>query len=69
MNSAIQRLNERSLASVVQKVDSAIHRINRYPADKYYGKRLRYSLDSDLSAGYHYPTFERLGPDKSLFSG
>ena len=37
-------------AQVVQKLDSAIHRINHYPADKYYGKQLRYPLDSDLSA-------------------
>ena len=33
VNSAIQRLNERNLASVVQKMDSAIHRINLYPVD------------------------------------
>ena len=39
------------LAKVVQKLDSAIHRINHYPADTYYGKQLRYTLDSDLSAG------------------
>ena len=39
------------LAQVVQKLDSAIHRINHYPADRYYGKQLRYPLDSDLSAG------------------
>ena len=38
-------------AQVVQKLASAIHRINHYPADKYYGKRLRYSLDSALSGG------------------
>ena len=35
------------LAQVVQKLDSAIHRINHYPADTYYGKQLRYPLDSD----------------------
>ena len=39
------------LAQVVQKLDSAMHRINHYPADTYYGKQLRYTLDSDLSAG------------------
>ena len=38
-------------APVVQKLDSAIHRINHSPADTYYGKQLRYHLDSDLSAG------------------
>ena len=31
---------------VVQKLDSAIHPINRYPEDKYYEKR--YPLDSNL---------------------
>ena len=40
-----------SQAPVVQKLDSAIHRINHYPVDAYYGNQLRYSLDSDLSAG------------------
>ena len=39
------------LALVVQMLDSAIHRINHYPADKYYGNQLRYLLDSDLSGG------------------
>ena len=39
------------LAPVVQKLDSAIHRINHYPGNKYYGNQLRYPLDSDLSGG------------------
>ena len=38
-------------ALVVQTLDSTIHRINHYPADKYYGNQLRYPLDSDLSGG------------------
>ena len=38
-------------ALVVQTLDSAIHRINHYPAAKYYGNQLRYPLDSDLSGG------------------
>ena len=38
-------------ASVVEKLDSAIHRINRYPEDKYYQNQLRYPLDSNLSSG------------------
>ena len=38
-------------APVVQTLDSAIHRINHYPADKYYGNELRYPLDRDLSGG------------------
>ena len=39
------------LALVVQKMDSAIHRINHYPADKYLGNQFRYPLDKDLSDG------------------
>ena len=39
------------LALVVQKLDSAIHRINHYPAEEYYGKQLCYPVDSDLSGG------------------
>ena len=41
----------RLLDPVVQTLDSAIHRINHYPADKYYGNQLLYPLDSDLSGG------------------
>ena len=36
-------------APVVQMFDSAIHRINCYPVDKYLGNQLRYPLDRDLS--------------------
>ena len=39
------------LAPVVQTLDSAIRRINHYPADKYCGNQLRYPVDSDLSGG------------------
>ena len=39
-------LKKKVQAQVVQKLDSAIHRINHYPADTYYGKQLRYPLDS-----------------------
>ena len=53
-------------APVVQTLDSAIHRINHYPADKYYGNQLRYSLDSDLSGGQRYPTFEQPWPGLEL---
>ena len=60
MDSTIQQ------APVVQKLDSAIHRINHYPADKYYGNQLLYLPDSDLSGGLRYLTFEQLGPGKSL---
>ena len=38
-------------APVVQTLDNAIHRINHYPADKYYRNQLRYPLDRDLSSG------------------
>ena len=38
-------------AAVVQKLDSAIPWINRYPADKYYEDQFCYPLDSDLSSG------------------
>ena len=49
------------LASVVQTMDSAVHRINHYPADNSIG--FVYPLDSDLSGGQRYPSFEQLGPD------
>ena len=47
-------------APIVQKLDSAIHRINRHLEDKYYETELRYPMDSDLSSGKRYPTFEQL---------
>ena len=50
------------LAPVVQTLDSAIHRINHYPADNVIGFPNTYPLDSDLSGGKRYPTFEQLGP-------
>ena len=52
------------LAPVVQTLDSAIHRINHYPADSVIGFPNTYPLDSDLSGGKRYPTFEQLGPDQ-----
>ena len=39
------------LAPVVQTSDSAIYRINHYPADSVIDFRNTYSLDSDLSGG------------------
>ena len=39
------------LAPVVQKVDSAIHRINHYPVEHAIGFPNTYPLDSDLSGG------------------
>ena len=38
-------------APVVQKLDSAILRINHYPADNAIVSRNTYPLDSDLSGG------------------
>ena len=38
-------------APVVQKVDSAIQRINLYPVDSAIGSPNTYPLDSDISAG------------------
>ena len=49
-------------APIVQKLDNAIHRINRRLEDKYYENQLRYPLDSDFSSGKRYPTFKQLGP-------
>ena len=53
-----------NLAPVVQTLDSAIHRINHYPADSVIGFPNTYPLDSHLSGGKRYPTFEQLGPDQ-----
>ena len=39
------------LAPVVQRVDNAIHRINRYPVDSVVCFANTYPLDSDLSGG------------------
>ena len=40
-----------NLAPVVQRLDSAIHWINHYPADSMVGFVNTYPLDSDLSGG------------------
>jgi len=39
------------LAPVVRRLDNTIHRINRYPVDKFKQSKPRYPLDSDLSGG------------------
>ena len=41
----------KQLTAVVQTLDSAIHRINHYPVDKYEGNQLRYPLNRFLSCG------------------
>ena len=51
-------------APVVQTLDSAIYRINHYPADSVIGFPNTYPLDSDLSGEKRYPTFEHLGPGR-----
>ena len=45
------RVGHVGLAPVVQKLDSAIHRINLYPVDNAIGFPSTYPLDSDLSGG------------------
>ena len=47
---------------VVQRVDSAIQRINHYPLDKYYQSQLSYPVDIDSSSGQCYPPFLQLMP-------
>ena len=49
-------------APVVQILDSAIHRIYHYPANKYQGSQLCYPMDRDLFSGQHYPPFKQLAP-------
>ena len=50
------------LAPVVLTLDSAIHRINHYLADSVIDFFNTYPLDSDLSGGLCYPTFEQPRP-------
>ena len=54
------------LAPVVQKLDSAIHRIKIYPVYNAIGFRNTYPLDSDLSGGQRYPTFGQPGPEGQI---
>ena len=56
------RMKSSVLDPVVQKVDSAIHRINYYPVDGAISFRNTYPLDSDLSSRQRYPTFEQPWP-------
>ena len=66
LRKALDIYRPKALAPVVQTLDSAIHRINHYPVDKYYGNQLRYPRDSDLSGGWRYPTFEQPEPDLGI---
>ena len=54
-------------ALVVQRLDSAIHRIKLYSVDNTIGFPNTYPLDGDLSGGQRYPTFEQPGPDLPLW--
>ena len=47
-------------------MDSAIRRINHYPLDNWIGFASAYRLNSDLSDGYRYPSFEQLEPGLQL---
>ena len=47
----IGTLEKRAPGPGCLNLDSAIHRINHYPAEQYYRNQLRYPLDSDLSRG------------------
>ena len=55
------------LAPVVQTLDGAIHRINHYPVDRYYGNQLRYlflvvqTLDSAIHRIKIYPVHNAIG--------
>ena len=48
------------LSPVVRRLDNAIHRIKRYPVDKFYNSKPHYTLDSDLSGGQRYVAFKKL---------
>ena len=47
---------------VVQKLRTALHRMNHSPADNLIDFSNTYPLDSDLSSGERYPLFEQPGP-------
>ena len=49
-------------APVVQKVDNTIHWINLFPVDEAIDFPNTYPLDSNLSGGLQYPTFEQPEP-------
>ena len=51
------------LAPVVQKMDSTIYLINHNPVDNAISFHNIYPLNSDLSGGQHFPTFEQPRPD------
>ena len=48
---------------VVQRLDSAIHQIKVCSLDNTIGFPNKHPLNSDLSGGQRYPTFEQPGPE------
>ena len=62
VDSPVQLWNNWGQVPVVQKVYSAIHRINLCPVDSAIGFPNIYPLDSDLSNGLPHPALEELGP-------
>ena len=46
----MHEISFRLQASVVQKVDNAIHRLNHCPGDKHSQNQLSYPVDGDLSS-------------------
>ena len=46
-------------ATVDQKVDNAIRRVNLYPLDNAVGLPDTYQLDTDLPSGQRYPNFNQ----------
>ena len=48
---------------VVQTLDSAIHYINHYPVDKYWGNQLLHYPWVEIYAVYSAIHLEQLGPD------
>ena len=55
-------LKKLTQAPVVQTLDSAIHRIYYYPANKHQGSQLCYPMDINLFSRQHYPPFKQLAP-------
>ena len=51
LTTACLRLAFKELAPVVQRLDNAIHRINRYLVDKCWQNKPHYPVNSDLSGG------------------
>ena len=56
-----------ALATVVQTLDSAIHRINHYPANKYKRNQLHYSVDSFICFSENWALGKRLIFDIFVF--